>query len=303
MTTDFLIIGGGPAGLSAALFLARAKRKTVLIQKGTSSLVKTLRWFLPGFSPNVNPLEWLKSLRSEAEAKGVELVEGEVKQATLGATEKRIITADEKSWEASVVILATGCYDRHGLIEGEEKFAGHGVYYNAYQDGLWFDGKTVVVEGKNEPSIREAIYLSRFASKIYFIVPAMKLEGPLPLVDQVQKNEKIEVWLSASIKKIEGNDFLESVTVLTAGEEKKVEASGVFLYSRPSIPQYEFLKGTVEISEDGCVLVDENFMTSIPGVFACGDILAGIPQLPFVSAAQGLVTAIAADRYLTHLSL
>lgn len=302
MSTDFLIIGGGPSGLSAALFLAKAKRRMVILHKGTSPHLHSFHWLLPGFSSEKNGGEWLQHLRTQVEGVGVEVLTEEVVEATLGASEKKVTTRSGKNYGASVILLASGCHDRHGFIEGEEKFVGRGVFYNAYQEGLWFEGKNIVVEGKSEQAIRETLYLSQFAGKVWLVVPAMRLEVESKLAEQVQKNQKIETFLSASLKKIEGEEKMEGVVVLSAGEEKKIEAHGVFLYSRQSTPQYEFLKGTVEISEQGAVLVDDTFMTSIPGVFACGDIVAGQPQFPFVSSAQGLVTGMYADRYLANLN-
>lgn len=287
MNTECLIIGATPAGFAAAFSLVRAKRKVILLQKGSPR--------------ELSAEDWLNNLRKEVEANGIVAVDEEVLQATLGATEKKITTTSEKVWEAPVILLASGCYDRHGFIEGEEQFVGHGIFYNAYQDGQKFEAKTVLVEGKNEQAIREVLYLSRFANKIYFVVPAMKLEADPKLLDRLQKEPKVEIFLSASLKKIIGEERPEAAIVLCAGEEKNLAVDGVFLYARQSHPSYEFLKGTVEISAEGCVLVDEAFMTSIPGVFACGDMIAGIPQLPFVSAAQGMVAAMHADRYLSNL--
>ncbi|OGQ05981.1 MAG: hypothetical protein A3F82_05365 [Deltaproteobacteria bacterium RIFCSPLOWO2_12_FULL_44_12] len=303
MTDDFIIIGGGPAGCSAALFAARVKRKVVMIHKGTTPLIHSFNWLLPGFPNGLGPAEWLKNMRSQIETSGFTFVEEEVTQAALGASVKQIITSSGKVWEGPAIILATGCYDRTGFIEGEAKFVGHGVFYNAYQDASLCDGQSVVVEGKNDQAIREALYLSRFASKIYFIVPAMKLEADEKLIGALRANPNVNLLLSASIKKIEGENQLEGVTVLSAGEEKKIEAKAVFLFARQSKPKYDFLKGTIEISEEGCVLVDDQMMTSIPGVFACGDMLSGAPQLQFVSAAQGLVAAMNADRYLSNPNL
>lgn len=303
MTTEILIIGGGPAGCAAALFALRAKRRVSLIQKETAPMVEALHWLLPGFPKETGPGEWLQNLRTAVTAAGGEWAEEEVMQATLGASEKKITTASGKILEAPVIILASGCYTRKSFIDGEEKFAGRGVFYNAYQDGLWCEGLTLMVEGKNEQALREVLYLARFAGKIYFVVPAMKLEGDEKWVKQLKENPKIEVMLSASIKSLSGNDRLEQATVLSAGEEKKMNVDGVFLYARQSAPQYEFLKGTIEISEDGCVLVDDQLMTSIPGVFAAGDMLAAFPQLAFVSAAQGMAAALNAERYLANLNL
>lgn len=287
MNTECLIIGATPAGLAAARSLVRAKRKVVLLQKGSSR--------------ELGAEDWLNNLRKEVEANGIVAMDEEVAQATLGATEKKITTASEKIWEAQVLLLAGDCYPRHGFIEGEEMFVGRGVFYNAYQDGPSFEDKTLVVEGKNEAAIREALTLARFAEKIYFVVPAMRPEVDPKLLDRLQKEPKIEMLLSASLKKIEGEEKPSSAVVLCAGEEKTLAVDGLFLYARQSHPHYEYLKGTVEISPEGCVLVDETFMTSIPGVFACGDMIAGVPQLPFVASAQGMVAAMHADRYLSNL--
>lgn len=303
MGIDLLVVGGGPAGCSAALFAARTKRKVVMIHKGMSTLVFSLQWLLPGFPEEFGPVDWLKNLHEQIQKEGVELIEEEVVQASLGASEKKITMTSGKTLETNVVILASGCHHRRGLIEGEEKFSGHGVFYNAYQDGFWFQGKTIVAEGKSEATIREVLYLSHFANKIYFIVPAMRLEGDEKLLSVVKQNEKIEILLSASLKKIVGDEKISSVIVLSSGEEKEFGVDGVFLYGRQSTPQYEFLKGTVEISPEGCVLVDDQLMTSIPGVFACGDMLAAATQMPMVSAAQGLIAAMNADRYLSNLNL
>lgn len=302
MGTDFIIIGGGPAGCAAAIFAAKAKRNAILIHKGTTPPLPTFHWLLPGFPEGLDAAGWMQNLRTQIASTGFSVIEEEVTQAALGASVKQITTGSGKVLEASAIILATGCYNRTGFIEGEAKFVGHGVFYNAYQDAALFAGETVVVEGKTDLAAREALHLARFADKIHFVVPAMKPEIDERLAESLRDNPQIEILLSASIKKIDGDVRLESVTVLTAGEEKRIPARGVFLYARQSRPQYEFLKGTVEISDDGAVLVDDQLMTSIPGVFAAGDMLAGVPQLQFVSAAQGLVAAMHADRYLSNVS-
>ncbi|MBI4223831.1 MAG: FAD-dependent oxidoreductase [Deltaproteobacteria bacterium] len=281
MKYECIIVGGGPAALAAALRLNKAGRQVVMVAKG---------------NPASAAEPWLQSLKEQTQ--NIQTIPEEVVQATLGATEKKVATKSDQVLEAAVLILASGCFDRQGFIEGEEKFVGRGVFYNAYQDGPSLAGKTLIVEGKTEQALREVLYLSRHAGKIYFIVPAMRLEGDSRLTECLQKEPKVEILLSASLKKIEGNETPQTAVVLSAGSEKAIAADAVFLYARRSRPQYDYLRGTVEISEEGCVLVDETFMTSIPGVFACGDMIAGQPQLPFVSAAQGMIAAMSADRWL-----
>lgn len=295
------MIGGGPSGCAAALFAARSKRKVTLFQKESNVLKRRHHWVLPGLSKDLDAAGWLNNLHANLLEQGVEVLGEEIAEATLGASVKAITTQSGLVYDAQAIIFATGCFDRHGLIEGEPEFSGRGVYYNAYQDGSWFDGKVIVAEGKGKEAALEVLYLTRFASKIYFVVPAMKLEVESKILNQIKQNGKIELMLSASIKKIEGDENLRHVCVLSAGEEKNLAADGVFLYARQSTPQHPFLKGTIEISDDGAILVDDQLMTSIPGVFACGDMISGVPQLVFSSTAQGEVAAMYADRYLANL--
>ncbi|MDO8493714.1 MAG: NAD(P)/FAD-dependent oxidoreductase [Deltaproteobacteria bacterium] len=296
---DFVIIGAGKAGLSAAIYAAKVKRQVSVLTKKDSHDRNGRHWFVPGLT--ITAPDHLKNLRAEAEKLGVKIIEEEVVQATLGTSEKKIMTSSKRVWDASAVILASGCETRKGPIDGEEKFVGCNIHYNIYQEGLYYDGKTVLVEGKNEEAIRDVLSLSRFAQKIYFVVPAMKLDGDQKLLERVKNESKIEVLLSSSIKKMEGSDVLKTVTVLSQGEEKKLEIDGAFLLARQSLPQYDYVRGTISISPEGCVLVDDRFMTSIPGVFCCGDMVAGVPQSPFISMAQGFAAAMQADRYLSQL--
>lgn len=298
---ELVVVGGGPAGCAAALFAAKSKRKVTLFQKETNSLKRRNHWFLPGIGMDLDAKRWLTNLQQSLTESAVEVIDEEVTEATLGASVKSVTVASGKIFNAKAIVFATGCFDRHGLIEGEAEFSGRGVYYNAYQDGSWFEGKTIVAEGKGEEAALEVLHLTRFAQKIYFIVPAIRLEIENRVLNQLKKSGKVDLLTSASVKKIEGDEVLRRVVVLTGGEEKGLDADGVFLYARQSTAQYPFLKGTIEISEDGAILVDDQLMTSIPGVFACGDMISGVPQLAFASTAQGLVAAMYADRYLANL--
>ena len=298
---DIIIVGGGPAGSAAALFAANSNYKTLLLHRGSSPGLADFRWLIPGLVPEMSATQWMGNLQSQVQKAGVDWTQEGVKQASLGNTVKQIATESGKTWEAPVVILAAGCHDRQGLIDGEGKLSGRGVSYNAIQDGFQYKNQPVALEGKNEQAVKEALYLSRFVEKLFFIVPAARLEGEARLLDLVQHHPKIECLFSASLKKIEGDNAVTQVTVLSAGAEKTIPVRAVFLYSRIGKPMYEYLKGTVDISEQGSVLVDERFMTSINGVFACGDIIAGQPQMAFVAAAQGLVAGMNAVQYLLNL--
>ena len=298
---DIIIVGGGPAGCAAALFATRSRYQTLLLHRGSSPQVSDFHWLLPGLGQTMGATQWLQNLQQESKQSGVDWMQEEVAQASLGNTVKQIATVSGKSWEAPVIILAAGCHDRQGLIEGEGQLSGRGVSYNAIQDGFQYKGQPVAIEGKNEQAVKEALYLSRFVEKVYFIVPAARLEASGHLLDQVQHNSQIECFFSASIKKIEGEKEVSQVDFLSAGAEKKIPVKAVFLYSRIGKPIFEYLKGTVDISEQGAVLIDDQFMTSINGVFACGDIIAGQPQMAFVAVAQGLVAGMNAVQYLLSL--
>ena len=295
---DIIIVGGGPAGCAAGMFTAQSNYKTLLLHRGNSPAINDFRWILPGLPQQQNASQWINNLQQEAKRSGLEWVGEAVAEAILGESTKEIKTTTGRSLQASVIILSAGCHDRQGLIEGEGPFSGRGVSYNAIQDGFQFKGVPVAIEGKNEEAAKEALYLSRFVEKVYCIIPAARLEADNKILEAIKKNEKIECLYSSSIKKIEGENSVTQVVALVAGNEKNIPVRGVFLYARIGKPIFDYLKGAINISESGSVRVDENFMTSIPGVFACGDIIAGQPQLAFVAAAQGLATGYHAVRYL-----
>lgn len=292
---DVIVIGGGPAGCAAALFSARAKHKTLLLHRGTNPVLATFQWLLPGVPKNINPAVWMENLKNQGKEAGTYLEEQPIKSVLFGETLKQIQT-EQKTYEAPVVILASGCHHRQGLIDGEGELSGRGVSYNAFQDGFQYAEQSVALEGKNDLAVTEALFLSRLVEHLYFIVPAAKLDVEEKTYSKITNTKNISILYSSSIKSIHGNNKVEGLRVMEAGQEKDLSVQAVFLYARVSKPKHDFLDGKIEISEDGCVLVDEQMMTSVPGVFACGDIIAGQPQIPSVAMAQGLVAGMQAVR-------
>ena len=156
--------------------------------------------------------------------------------------------------------------------------------------------------GKNLKSAEETLRLARFAEKIYFIIPSSKLEIPADLTKRLEQDDRIEMHFSASLKEIAGGDWVERITMLSGGKERTLDVAGVFPYMYESRPVNQLFCDQVELGEAGAVKVDGNLATSVKGIFACGDLLCGRPQLPAISSAQGLIAGLSVDKFLVTAS-
>lgn len=301
---DVIVVGGGPAGSSAAIYAARGKRKTLVIDRlltqgaiGSMGLVTNY----PGFFDAINGAQLIGNMRQQSIQLGAEIKQSEVKKVQFTPDEKKVTTADGQSYSTKAVILATGCMNINYSVPGERELYGKGVHYSALQAGRNYEGLEISVFGKSRETAEEALYLARFAKKIYFIIPGNKLDVKEQLQNKLRQNKNIEPIFSASLKKINGDTKMESLTILRMGQDQELQAKAIFLYTHTKRPLTDFLEGTVELSEDGCIKVTPNLESNIPGVFACGDALCGDIQQPIISAAQGAIAAISADQYLQSL--
>ncbi len=302
---DLIVIGGGTAGCSAAMFAARCKWKVLVIDRdGTSGYLSTLANVscFPGFPESLSGSDLLMKLKKQAELEGVKFQRDVVSAIAAGENSPcRIMTENSGELTGRSLIIATGSAARSNYLHGEKEFLAKGVSYDAITDAPSVARRVAAVVGRNRRSAEAAVYLSRFAEKVHFIIPSSKLDVPDFLITKIQSTKNIELHYSTSLKRIKGSDHVTSVDLLASGHEKELEVSGVFTYVHEYQPATSFLNNVVELGENGAIKVDANFSTTAGGVFACGDVICGRPQLPAISSAQGIVAGMGVDRFLSKI--
>lgn len=298
---DVIVIGGGPAGLSAAQYAARAKLKTVVLDKSPTAGALAFASIIenyPGICRPMTGKELLEIFRKQAIEFGAEYVETQVIGVKLEGEKKQVFTMD-KTYEGKTVIIATGSMGRKPTIKGEAEFLGRGVSYCAICDAAFYKGKVVCVLGDSEEAVKEAGYLTKFADTVYLISPSKKLK-----VDDDYPSLKIsnlKVMLGYTVTSIEGNELVERIRLRDSDKNESVlELSGVFVYLHGSRPIVDFLQGSIELSEDECIVTNKMMETNVPGVFSAGDVTCTEVRQVVVAAAQGCIAALSAEKYIFH---
>lgn len=298
---DIIIIGSGPAGLSAAIYAQRACLDTIVIEKNGISGGQVLNtWEVdnyPGF-PGVTGVELSRQFREHANKLGARVVQDEVVQVELSGNVKKVV-CEEETYEARCVILASGAHHRTLEVPGEEELRGAGVSYCATCDGAFFRGRTVAVVGGGDAALEDAIFLARMCEKVYIVHRRDKLRGAKRLQERLQALENIEfVWNSETVA-IEGNAQVEALRLrqTKTGEEKRLDVDGVFI-AVGIAPESELYAGQLELDEQGYIRADESGQTSVPGVFAAGDVRTKALRQILTAASDGANCVASAERYL-----
>lgn len=299
---DVVIIGGGPAGSTAGIYTARANLSTLILDKGltTGALGITSKIAnYPGIPGELRGAELLKTMRAQAESFGARYVNDKAIGTDLISNPK-VVYGNAGVYPARAVIIATGSLGRSNLIKGEAEFLGRGVSYCAVCDAAFFKDEAVAVAGKNDEAVEEALYLARFASRVTLLCPTPELVASEELIAELKANSKIEVLLGVAIHEIYGNTHVEGIAYAQRGTEgeQKLEVKGVFIYLQGGVPITDFLQGQIETSAQGCILVDREFQTNVPGVFAVGDVLCQHIKQAVIAAADGATAGIAVEKYL-----
>lgn len=295
---DVVIIGGGPAGLAAGQYAARGQLKAVILDKSAtagalaySSRIENY----PGLTQPVPGKELLDIMRKQAIDFGAEYIETQIIGVNISHEIKEAITMD-RAFSGKTMIIATGSMGRKPGIKGEGEYLGRGVSYCAVCDAAFYRGLKVCVIGNSEEAIKEAGVLSRLAETVYLISPAQKLHAQ---DHPVLKQPNVKVLLGYSVTSIEGSALVEKIKMRDSeGKETELELAGVFVYLHGNKPVVDFLFGAIETKEDGCIPVSSMMETSIPGVFAAGDVTCTDIRQVVVAASQGCIASLAAERYL-----
>jgi len=295
---DVIVIGGGPGGLSAALYASRANLKTLVLDKSKTAgslAYASLIENYPGLEKPMTGGELLDVFRKQAESFGAAYKEEQVIGASLSDDVKEVFTM-EASYQGKTVIIATGSMGRKATIRGEEEFLGRGVSYCAICDAAFFKGKTVCVLGDSEEAAKEAGVLARFAETVYLISPSQKLkvEEDYPAL----QISNIKLLFGRVVTAIEGGDAVERIRIKASGVENELALDGVFVYLMGNKPIIDFLQGAVEVSEEGCVMTNRFMETNIPGVFSAGDVTCTEARQVIIAASHGCLAALSAEKHI-----
>ncbi len=298
---DVIIIGGGPAGATAAIYTSRAGLKTLVIDKGLTAGALGITGKIanyPGIIDEITGAELLERMRSQARSFGAEFVVDKVIGVDLLPEEKTVF-GNNATYSSRLVIIATGSMGRGTRVKGEDELLGHGVSYCATCDGAFFHDQEVVVAGNSDEAIEEGLFLTKFARLVHFLSPTPELKAPKYLLDELAGNPKIRLYKAASLREIVGRERVEGVRYVQRGQsEETLAAAGVFVYLQGGKPITDYLQGQLEINETGCLVVDREYQTTIPGVFAVGDVLCNHVKQAVIAAAEGATAGIVVEKVL-----
>lgn len=304
-----IIIGSGPAGYTAALYLARAGYTPLVIAgaltPGGQLMNTTEVENYPGFVDGILGPDLMEAMQKQAEKFGAQIILNDVVSVDFKDDLKTVTTDDGETYTANAVIISTGSQVRKLGVPGEQEYSGRGVSYCATCDGFFFRGKPIVVIGGGDSAFEEALFLTRFGSSVTLIHRRDSFRASKIMIDRARKNEKIKFVLNSVVQSINGsNEDAQSVTVknVVTGETQDIEASGIFV-AIGHLPSTSFLNNSIALSADGTISVQgASTKTSIPGIFAAGDVVDSVYRQAISAAGMGCRAALDAQAYLNDLS-
>lgn len=306
---NVIIIGSGPAGYTSALYLARAGYSPLVIAgaltPGGQLMNTTEVENYPGFADGILGPDLMEAMQKQAEKFGAQILLNDVISVDFNGDLKAVTTDDGVTYTSKAVIVSTGSQVRKLGVPGEQEYSGRGVSYCATCDGFFFREKPIVVVGGGDSAFEEALFLTRFGSCVTLIHRRDSFRASKIMVDRARKNSKINFVLDSVVCSVNGVDGdAQSVTVknVKTGETQNIEASGIFVAIGHS-PSTSFLDGALDLNEDGTIAVQgASTKTSVPGVFAAGDVVDSVYRQAISAAGMGCRAALDAQAYLNDLT-
>ncbi len=302
---DVIIIGSGPAGLTAAIYAARANLKPLVIEgygAGGQLMITTEVENFPGFREGITGPDLIAELRAQAEKFGTEFLTADVTKVELSG-DRKIVWEDENGYEAKAVIISTGATANLLGLESETRLMGRGVSACATCDGFFFKDKVVCVIGGGDSAMEEGTFLTKFAKKVYIIHRRDEFRASKIMVEKAEKNPKVEFVLNAVPEEMLGEERVTGIRVkdTKTGEKRDIDLDGIFV-AIGHTPSTKLFKDQVDMDKKGYIITsqDKNKMTytNIPGVFACGDVQDSSYRQAITAAGSGCQAALDCERYL-----
>lgn len=300
---ELIIIGGGPAGLAAGLYAARARMKTICLERltpgGALATTEDVENY-PGFRAITGP-DLVEKMLEHAKDFGMELSYSDANSIELDGTD-RIVHTDEGPIVAKAVLIASGAKINKLGVPGEEEFAGRGVSYCAVCDGAFFRDQDVVVVGGGDAAIDEGLYLTRLVETVTVIHRRDQLRASKILQERAFANEKVSFMWDMVVREIHGNGMVKEILLenVNTAEQSVHPTEGVFVYIG-SKPNTDFVKGLVEMDEAGHIITDLHMQTSVPGIYAAGDVRIDSYRQAVTAGGDGCTAALAAEKYIESL--
>jgi thioredoxin reductase (NADPH) len=298
---DLIILGGGPAGLTAAIYAARAQIKTLLVEKeaiGGEAASTDLIENYPGFPEGVSGFELADRMRRQAERFGTRIYYARPHEMILKSQPKKI-TLDGKKLKAKTIIIASGTSPKTLNIPGEAKFKGHGVSYCATCDGPIFSGKDIAIIGAGNSGLQEGMFILKFVKSLAIVEYLPTIQAEKILEERIRAHENVNWLLNHQITSINGEKWVNSIAVKNRVTEKDKEilVEGVFIYVGLN-PNTEYVYGQLELNKWGYIITDQKMQTSLPGVFAAGDIRETEMRQVATAIGDGAVAANSAQQFI-----
>jgi len=300
---DLVIIGAGPAGLTAGLYAARARMDVLLLEKAVpGGQIIVTDWIenYPGFPEGISGFDLAEKMKNQSEEMGLKIDTAEVKSLHLGTDVKEVVLADRTIKTKSLIIASGASPKKLGI--GEDRYMGKGISFCATCDAPFFKDKTVVAIGGGDTAVQESIYLTKFAKKVYLVHRRNELRATKILQERAFANDKIEMVWDTVATGVDGFFGIEGVHVknVKTGEEKTLPANGCFIWVG-TLPNAQFIGDNIATDAYGFIRADARMETSVPGVFAAGDVRDTPLRQVSTAVGDGAIAAVSAEHYIENL--